>query len=116
DYVTYQEAANRFPEIPIEQFKRAVAFIEPDGQAFFAAEAVYRPLRCRSSRRWLAWSYDRVPGFAAASELAYKFIARHRGAGSVVAPTGCCQRFAGSIRATYFFIFSVRAALLCRCS
>ena len=84
DYVTYQEAANRFPEIPIEQFKRAVAFIEPDGKAFFAAEAVYRSLRYRSSRRWLAWSYDRVPGFAAVSELAYKFIARHRGAGSAI--------------------------------
>jgi lipase maturation factor 1 len=84
EYVTYQEAANRFPEIPIEQFKRAVAFIEPDGKAFFAAEAVYRSLRYRSSRRWLAWSYDHVPGFAAVSELAYKFIARHRGAGSAV--------------------------------
>ena len=84
EYLTYQEAANRFPEIPIEQFKRAVAFIEPDGKAFFAAEAVYRSLRCRSSRRWLAWSYDRVPGFAAVSERAYRFIARHRGAGSAV--------------------------------
>ena len=84
EYVTYQEAANQFPEIPIDQFKRAVAFIEPDGKAFFAAEAVYRSLRYRSSRRWLAWSYDRVPGFAAVSELAYKFIARHRGAGSAV--------------------------------
>jgi len=84
DYVTYQEAANRFPEIPVEQFKRAVAFIEPDGQAFFAAEAVYRSLRRRSSRKWLVWSYDHVPGFAAVSELAYKFIARHRGVGSAV--------------------------------
>ncbi len=84
EYVTYQEAANRFPEIPIEQFKRAVAFIEPDGKAFFAAEAVYRWLCYRSSRRWLAWSYDRVPGFAAVSELVYKFIARHRGVGSAV--------------------------------
>jgi predicted DCC family thiol-disulfide oxidoreductase YuxK len=84
DYVTYQEAANRFPEIPIEQFKRAVAFIEPNGKAFFAAEAVYRSLRYRSSRRWMVWIYDRVPGFAAVSELAYKFVARHRGAGSAV--------------------------------
>src|SRR4030095_16635812 len=86
DYVTYQEAANRFPEIPVEQFKRAVAFIEPDGKAFFAAEAVYRSLRCRSSRKWLAWSYDQVPGFAAVSELAYKLIARHRGIGSALSP------------------------------
>src|SRR5213080_1088691 len=82
DYATYQEAAARFPEIPVEQFKRAVAFIEPDGEAFFAAEAVYRSLRYRSSRRWLAWSYDHVPGFAAISEIGYKFVARHRGLGS----------------------------------
>ncbi len=54
DYGTYQETADRFPEVPVEQFKRAVAFIEPDGKTFFAAEAVYRSLRCRSSRKWLA--------------------------------------------------------------
>src|SRR6266540_3633907 len=84
DYVTSREAANRFPEIPVEQFKRAVAFIEPDGKTFFAAEAVYRSLRCRSSRKWLAWSYDHIPGFATISELAYKCIARHRGIGSAV--------------------------------
>ena len=82
DYATYQEAAARFPEIPIEQFKRAVAFIEPDGEAFFAAKAVYRSLRYRSSRKWLTWSYDHVPGFAVISETAYRFIARHRGLGS----------------------------------
>jgi predicted DCC family thiol-disulfide oxidoreductase YuxK len=82
DYATYQEAAARFPEIPVEQFKRAVAFIEPDGEAFFAAEAVYRSLRYRSSRKCLAWSYDHVPGFAAISETAYKFIAHNRSLGS----------------------------------
>jgi predicted DCC family thiol-disulfide oxidoreductase YuxK len=84
DYVTYQEEADRFPEIPIEQFKHAVAFIEPDGNAFFAAEAVYRSLRYRSSRKWLAWSYDHIPGFAAVSEAGYKFIARHRKLGSAI--------------------------------
>jgi len=82
DYATYQQAADQFPEIPVDQFKHAMAFIEPDGKTFFAAEAVYRSLRYRSSRRWLAWSYDHVPGFAVISEIAYKFIARHRGLGS----------------------------------
>jgi len=82
DYATYQEAAERFPEIPIDQFKRSVVFIEPDGEAFVAAEAVYRSLRYRSARKWLAWSYDHVPGFAAISETGYKFIARNRGVGS----------------------------------
>jgi predicted DCC family thiol-disulfide oxidoreductase YuxK len=84
DYCTYQETADRFPEVPVEQFKRAVAFIEPDGKTFFAAEEVYRSLRSRSSRKWLAWSYDHVPGFAVVSELAYKFIARHRKLGSAI--------------------------------
>src|SRR3989454_5973390 len=59
-----------------------MAFIEPDGETFFAAEAVYRSLGYRSSRRWLAWSYDHVPGFAAISETAYNFIVCHRGLGS----------------------------------
>ncbi len=82
DYDPYQQAGARFPEIPIEQFKRSVVFIEPDGETFFAAEAVYRSLRYRSSRKWLAWSYDHVPGYAIISETAYKFIARHRRLGS----------------------------------
>src|SRR5438034_8084700 len=82
EYATYQQAAHQFPEIPVEQFKRAMALIEPGGETFFAAEAVYRSLGYRSSRRWLAWSYDHVPGFAAISEIAYKFVAHHRGLGS----------------------------------
>src|SRR5947199_7165090 len=82
DYATYQEAADRFPEIPFEQFQRAVAFIEPDGKTLSAAEAVYCSLAWRSSREWMAWSYDHVPGFAAISEIAYGFIARHRKVGS----------------------------------
>src|SRR6476646_8867703 len=65
DYATYEQAAHQFPEIPVE--------------TFFAAEAVYRSLRYRPSRGWLAWSYDHVPGFAAISEIAYKFVAHHRG-------------------------------------
>jgi predicted DCC family thiol-disulfide oxidoreductase YuxK len=84
DYVTYQQAASQFPEIPLDQFKHAMAFIEPDGKTFFAAEAVYRSLQYRSSRKWLEWSYDHVPRFAAISESAYKFIARHRSLGSSV--------------------------------
>ncbi len=82
DYAPYQEVADRFPEISREEFTRAMALVEPDGETFFAAEAVYRSLGYRSSRTWLAWSYDHVPGFAAISEIAYKFVAHHRGLGS----------------------------------
>jgi len=84
DYATYQDVADRFPEIPRRDFERAMTFIEADGEIFFAAEAVYRSLSYRPSRKWLAWSYDHIPGFAAISETAYRFIARHRGLGSAV--------------------------------
>ena len=84
DYATYPEVADRFPEIPRDDFKHAMVFIEPDGRACFAAEAVYRSLAYRPSKRWLAWSYDHVPGIATISEAVYKFVARHRGLGSTM--------------------------------
>src|ERR1700730_6723577 len=84
DYASYQEVSERFPEIAREQFQKSVVFIDKDGEVFFAAEAVYRSLRCRSSRKWMSWSYDRIPGFAAVSEIAYGFIARHRTFSSAV--------------------------------
>src|SRR3984893_1173297 len=84
DYASYQEVSERFPEIAREQFQKSVVFIDKDGEVFFAAEAVYRSLRCRSSRKWMAWSYDRIPGFVAVSETLYGFIARHRTFSSAV--------------------------------
>src|SRR6266404_4733706 len=84
DYAPSQEIAEEFPEIPREQFARSVVLIEPDGQTYCGAEAVYRSLRCRSSKRWLAWSYDHLPGFAQVSEFFYRIIARHRRFGSAV--------------------------------
>ena len=58
DYVTYQKAADHFPEIPTDQFNRSLVLIQPDGAVVFAAEAVYCSLAYRRSREWLSWSYD----------------------------------------------------------
>ena len=78
DYAPYQEIPERFPEIPREQFQRSVVYIDRNGQVFVAAAAVYRSLRCCRSKKWLWWSYQHVPGFAAVSELAYRVIAGNR--------------------------------------
>ena len=78
DNTTYQEAAEQFPEIPSQEFKRSLVLIQPDGTVVFAAEAVYRSLGYRPSRQWLEWSYNHVPGFAAVSETGYGLIAGHR--------------------------------------
>ncbi|MDP9185795.1 MAG: lipase maturation factor family protein, partial [Verrucomicrobiota bacterium] len=84
DYATSQESTERFPEIPREQFERSVIYIETDGSVFSGAEAVFRSLRCRPSKRWLAWSYKHVPGFAPVSESFYKIISLNRGFASAI--------------------------------
>ena len=83
DYATSQEVAQRFPEIPAEQFKRAVVLVAVDGTVFVGAEAVYRSLSYGSRKRWLAWSYDHFPGFAATSRIAYRILAGNRDAASL---------------------------------
>src|SRR5438876_7206048 len=84
EYAPYQEVADRFPEIPREQFQRSVVYIDTDGQVFLAAAAVYRSLHCGRSEKWLWRSYRDVPGFAAVSEFAYRIIARNRTLASAV--------------------------------
>ena len=84
DYVASQNIGDKFPEIPQEQFERSVILIEPDGSVVCGAEAAFRALRCRSSKKWLSWSYEHVPGFAALTEGFYKLIATNRRAASTV--------------------------------
>lgn len=78
EYVTSQEAGARFPEISEHDFANAVQFIETDGVVFAGAEAVFRSLGYSRAGNWLAWSYDRVPGFAPVTETAYAIVARNR--------------------------------------
>jgi len=78
EYAPSQEVAERFPEIPREAFDAAVQFIETDGTVFSAAEAVFRSLGRKRSRRWMSWCYEHVPGFAVITEVAYRLVARHR--------------------------------------
>ncbi|MDQ3115619.1 MAG: lipase maturation factor family protein [Verrucomicrobiota bacterium] len=77
EYQPLQEAAERFPEVPREEFERAVKLIEPDGSVRSGAAAVYGSLGA-GGQPLNRWSYDHVRGFAAASELGYRFIASHR--------------------------------------
>lgn len=78
DYAPYQEVAARFPEIPVEQFQQAVQLIEPSGEVYSAAEAVYRSLAGAGLKRWAYWLYRKAPAFAAFSEAAYTYVAGHR--------------------------------------
>ena len=71
------DIASRFPEIPPEQFARAVQLIDVDGSVSEAAEAVYR-LRAHAGHATTLWAYQHVPGMASVSERAYRLVADHR--------------------------------------
>ncbi len=77
EYQPLQEAAARFPEVPREEFERAVKLVKPDGTVRSGAAAVYDSLGA-GGHAVNRWSYDYLPGFAAISEFAYRLIAGHR--------------------------------------
>ncbi|MGH9469702.1 MAG: lipase maturation factor family protein, partial [Terriglobia bacterium] len=77
-YAPFQKVAANFPEMPIERFQRSAQLIEPEGRVSSAAEAVFRVLSYGAAGGWLLWCYEHVPGFAPASEGAYRGVARHR--------------------------------------
>jgi predicted DCC family thiol-disulfide oxidoreductase YuxK len=78
DYRSSSEAAQDFPNIPAENFGRAVQFVDKDGHLSSGAEAVFRCLSRAPGRRWLESLYQGVPGFAPVSEAVYRLIAAHR--------------------------------------
>ncbi|MBI3550612.1 MAG: lipase maturation factor family protein [Elusimicrobia bacterium] len=78
EYVPYQEAAEHLTEEAKEKFSRAVHLLEPDGQEFDAAEAVFRALAHAPGRGALLWWYQNVPGFAPISEAVYRLVASNR--------------------------------------
>jgi predicted DCC family thiol-disulfide oxidoreductase YuxK len=78
EYAPYQETAARFPEIPEEEFARAVQLVLPTGEVFSGAEAAVRTLaEVPGHRHWLAM-YRGIPGARAVTNAAYRFIADHR--------------------------------------
>jgi len=81
EYVPYQEAANRFPDIPEKQFAAAVQLILPDGEVRSAALAVFTTLAMVPGKRWMLRCYRRIPGIAAVTEATYRVIAGHRSFG-----------------------------------
>ncbi len=78
DYAPFQEAAARFPEVPLEAFRRAAQLVDVDGAVYSGAEGVFRTLAHAPGGRWLHAAYRWVPGFGAAARGAYRFVASHR--------------------------------------
>jgi len=84
-YVPYQFFAigeesklTDFPLVSVNDCKRAVQLVMPDGSRFQAAEAVFRALHFAGTRKYLLWLYKYFLGFKQIAELLYKLIAGHR--------------------------------------
>lgn len=77
-YTPYQQAGERIHGIPSADFAAAVHLLEPNGEVYKGAHAVFRLLAHHPAWRWLLWCYRHLPGFAAASERVYRGVARHR--------------------------------------
>jgi predicted DCC family thiol-disulfide oxidoreductase YuxK len=84
DFEPFQAAAARFPEIPVDAFRRAVGLVLPDGSFLFGAEAVFRALALRPGGGIPLALFRGLPPFAAAANLLYRLIASHRGAATAV--------------------------------
>jgi predicted DCC family thiol-disulfide oxidoreductase YuxK len=78
EYAPFQEAADRYPNIPRESFAKSVQLIFPSGEVRSGAHAVFETLAVDPSRRWLLSLYQHLPGFAALTEAGYRFVAGHR--------------------------------------
>jgi lipase maturation factor 1 len=84
EYLPYQTAARRFPQIPVEDFRQAVQLFD-GGLHCSGAEAVFRLLAYSPGRPgWPLWLYGHLPGFAAVTGLLYRLIAANRGAANRV--------------------------------
>ena len=81
EYVPFQDpaVAARFPEVPPGQFETAVQLVEPDGQVYGGAEAVFRALARTPHGDWLLEWYESSSVFAHLTEWGYRLVARHRG-------------------------------------
>ncbi len=78
-FLPYQVSQSRFPEIPLEDFQRAVQLINLEGEVFEGAQAVFRALAFNARFQFLLKAYKSIPGFAWFSEWGYRFIAKYRG-------------------------------------
>jgi predicted DCC family thiol-disulfide oxidoreductase YuxK len=74
--IPFQSVAGDIPDM--EEFRRAMQLIMPDGTRRSGAGAALTILRIAGYHRWLALLYGRAAWFRHLSELIYRFIARHR--------------------------------------
>jgi predicted DCC family thiol-disulfide oxidoreductase YuxK len=79
DTQPYQSASGQYPEIPRAAFSEAVHWLEPSGESYRGAAAVFRfASHAGTSGRLALGAYEILPGFALGSEFFYGIVAKKR--------------------------------------
>lgn len=78
DFVPFQDARYRFPDIPESDCRSALQLIDVDGRRYQGAEAVFRLLAQGAGKRLPLFLYRWMPGFAPASRIVYRWVASRR--------------------------------------
>ena len=78
DYAPFQEVAERFPEIRLEEFTKGVQLVDLDGGVYAGVEAVFKGLENLPFRGLGIRLYRDWPLFARISNVGYSLVARNR--------------------------------------
>jgi predicted DCC family thiol-disulfide oxidoreductase YuxK len=81
EYAPFQSLELPFKQVSKAEFERSVKLFMPDGRVFSGAEAVFQALATVPSflSRVPLTLYQKLPGFAAVCEFAYRLVAVNRG-------------------------------------
>lgn len=78
-YAPYQEIGHKFIDISVDQFRKEVHLIEPDGSIYRGAAAALRTIYYGSQKRQFLYRwYVSYPWFASLLDQAYIWVANHR--------------------------------------
>ena len=78
-YIPFQDAADDYPDIAVEDLEAAIYLIESDGTVCKGARATYSLYRGIHPQSILLLLYRFLPGLGFFSELCYRFFSTHRG-------------------------------------
>lgn len=78
DYVPYQDAQGRYPDVSPAAFAASIHYFARDGRNCRGAAAAFEVLAHVPGRGLWRRAYRHLPGYARVSEAAYAFVANHR--------------------------------------
>ncbi len=80
DFTPYNEISDNYRHTSIEEFKKEIKLIYPEGRVYGGAAAAFKVIEhSRSPLRALSWIYYHTRAFDPIWEWVYKIIARNRG-------------------------------------